>query len=157
MAVERRRAVRVLLLDPDGRVLLLHGTDPAAPGADWWITPGGGIEPGESPAEAARRELGEEIGLTEVEWGPLVAYGMVRFSFRGRDYEQEQSFHLARTGRGEVSLRQSGAEEHALLLAVRWWTVGELRTTGDTVYPLGLAALVERVLTEGPPEPPVRL
>ncbi|RKE21374.1 NUDIX hydrolase [Streptomyces sp. TLI_171] len=157
MSVERRRAVRVLLLDPVGRVLLLHGTDPATPGTDWWITPGGGIEPGESPAEAAGRELAEEIGLAGVEWGPLIAYGTVRFSFRGRDYEQEQLFHLARTTRTEVSLTESGADEHALLLAARWWTMGELRTTGETIYPRQLAALVEQVLTEGPPEPPVRL
>lgn len=157
MAAERRRAVRVVLLDPDGRVLLLHGTDPAAPGVEWWITPGGGIEPGESPAEAARRELAEETGLTDVEWGPLIAYGTVEFSFRGRDYEQEQRFHLARTTRTEVSLTPCGADEHALLLAARWWTVGELSTTGDTVYPRELAGLVEHVLTEGPPEPPLRL
>ncbi|BAJ30975.1 hypothetical protein KSE_51970 [Kitasatospora setae KM-6054] len=138
-------------------MLLLRGTDPAEPGTTWWITPGGGIEPGESPAEAARRELAEEVGLTDVDWGPLVAYGTVEFSFRGREYRQEQWFRLARTTRTSVSLAGSGADEHALLLAVRWWTAGELRGTEETVHPRGLAALVERVLTEGPPEPPVRL
>ncbi|MEU3495978.1 NUDIX domain-containing protein [Kitasatospora cineracea] len=157
MVVEHRRAVRVLLLDPDGRVLLLHGTDPAEPGTTWWITPGGGIEPGESPAEAARRELAEEIGLTDVDWGPLVAYGTAEFSFRGREYRQEQWFRLARTTRTAVSLVEGGADEHALLLAVRWWTVGELRATRETVHPRGLVELVARVLTEGPPERPVRL
>lgn len=184
MAVLRRRAARVLLLDRSDRVLLLRGLDPAVPGTTWWITPGGGLEPGESVREAALRELAEEIGPAEVELGPVVAYGMVSFSFRGQAYEQEQWFHLARTeaepdafglvdagaagpepattgttgGGGASAGPVSGGDgEHAQLLAARWWTVDELRATAETVYPVGLAELVEQLLTEGPPVPPVRL
>ncbi|WP_234443785.1 NUDIX hydrolase [Streptomyces sp. NRRL B-24484] len=159
-----RRAARVLLLDRSDRVLLLRGLDPAVPGTSWWITPGGGLEPGESVREAALRELAEEIGPAEVELGPVVAYGTVSFSFRGQAYEQEQWFHLARTGAepdafGLVDARAAGPgpDEHALLLAARWWTVEELRDTAETVYPAGLAELVEQLVTEGPPVPPVRL
>lgn len=58
-----RRIATVLLVDREGRLLLqLRGADaPAAPGK--WSFPGGGIEPGEAPEEAARRELLEETGL----------------------------------------------------------------------------------------------
>ncbi|GAA2751415.1 NUDIX domain-containing protein [Kitasatospora cinereorecta] len=157
VTVERRRAVRILLLDERDRLLLLHGLDPAVPGVSWWITPGGGLEPGEGVQDAARRELAEETGLTGVELGPLVAYGTTSFSFRGQEFEQEQWFHLARTGRTEVELAKDGVDEHALLTGARWWTVDELRTTADTVYPAGLAGLIERLLSEGPPVPPVTL
>lgn len=156
-AVERRRAVRVLLLDAADRILLLHGFDPAVPGVTWWITPGGGMEAGEDAVAAARRELAEETGLTGVEIGPLVAYGMTAFSFRGQEFEQEQWFHLARTVRTDVEPTGGGADEHAVLTAARWWTVDDLRTTGETVYPAGLADLVERLLSGGPPVPPVTL
>ena len=53
-----RRAVRVLLLDEADRVLLVRFHDGER---SWWCTPGGGIEPGESAVEAARRELHEEL------------------------------------------------------------------------------------------------
>ena len=47
-----RNAARVLLIDPGGRLLLVHGGDPADPSAgSWWFTPGGGMEPGESAEE----------------------------------------------------------------------------------------------------------
>ncbi len=154
---ERRRAARVLLLDEQDRVLLLRGFDPAVPEVTWWITPGGGLEPGEGLHEAARRELVEETGLREVLWGPVVAYGTVSFSFRGQGFKQDQWFLLARTTGGEAVTSAAGAEEHAALLDARWWTVAELRHTADTVYPVGLAGFLERLLTDGPPVTPVRL
>jgi ADP-ribose pyrophosphatase YjhB (NUDIX family) len=53
--VIERVAARVVLLDRAGRVLLFRGCDPWQPAAGiWWITPGGGVEPGESLEQAAR-------------------------------------------------------------------------------------------------------
>jgi 8-oxo-dGTP diphosphatase len=59
-----RRVAGVMLIDRQGRILLQHRSidAPASPGQ--WSYPGGGIEEGEEPEEAARRELLEESGLT---------------------------------------------------------------------------------------------
>ncbi|MER8187428.1 NUDIX domain-containing protein [Kitasatospora sp. NPDC094015] len=157
MAVVKRRAVRVLLLDGQGRILLLHGLDPAVPGVSWWITPGGGVEPGENLRQAALRELAEELEPVEVELGALVAYGTTAFSYQGQEFEQEQWFYLARSSRTDVGPARSGAPEHARLLGLRWWSLAELRVTGETVYPVGLVGLLERIATGGPPVQPVRL
>ena len=57
-----RPAVRIVCLDVSRRVLLLRWRDPSD-GAIVWGLPGGGVNPGESPLDAARRELVEETGL----------------------------------------------------------------------------------------------
>ncbi|OJF15212.1 NUDIX domain-containing protein [Couchioplanes caeruleus] len=57
-----RPAARVVCLDAVDRVLLLHWRDPFD-GSSLWEPPGGGIDAGETPLQAARRELAEETGL----------------------------------------------------------------------------------------------
>jgi TDG/mug DNA glycosylase family protein len=64
-----RESVRALVRDGRDRVLLLRYGDEYG---DWWITPGGGRELGESDEHTLRRELEEEVGLTDFEPGPLL-------------------------------------------------------------------------------------
>jgi len=58
-----RQAARVIVIDEDGRVLLVKFEFPD--GRVVWATVGGGLEAGETHEDAARRELAEEAGL---EW-----------------------------------------------------------------------------------------
>jgi 8-oxo-dGTP pyrophosphatase MutT (NUDIX family) len=64
-----RETVRAAVIDGRGRILLLRYGDEYG---DWWVTPGGGREPGETDDQTLRRELEEEIGLVGFERGPLL-------------------------------------------------------------------------------------
>lgn len=143
----RRRAGRVLVVDAGGRLLLLHGYDPARPGEPYWLTVGGGAAPGESLAQAAARELGEEAGIaaTAADLGEPVFHEEVEFSFDGTRFVQEQDFFLLRVGSPEVSLGGLEAEEAAVIDGYRWWTAAELEATAQSYYPRDLPGLLGRL------------
>lgn len=65
-----RPTARVLLVDEDERVLLFRG-ESDADGSGFWFPTGGGLEPGETPQQAAVREVLEETGQ-RIELGPEV-------------------------------------------------------------------------------------
>jgi 8-oxo-dGTP pyrophosphatase MutT (NUDIX family) len=157
MTVLRRRAARVLLLDPADRILLLHGFDPLVPGRAWWFTPGGGVEDDEDLAEAALREVAEETGIRDVALGPLVARRSSAFSFDGRDYDQDEWYYLARTGTTVLDPSGQTALELRTVDDLRWWSAADLTATAETVYPEGLAPLLASLLDVGAPDAPVRL
>lgn len=60
--------VSVVLQDDQGRWLLQRRSD-----SGLWGLPGGGLEPGETFLEAARRELEEETGLKDVPLTPMMS------------------------------------------------------------------------------------
>ncbi|MER5531288.1 NUDIX hydrolase [Streptomyces sp. NPDC002677] len=155
-----RKVARVVLLDPDDRILLLHGHEPDDPADDWWFTPGGGLEGDETREQAALRELAEETGITDVELGPLLWRRMCSFPFAGRRWDQDEWYYLARTAHTfEVKPEATGLTEleRRSVVGARWWTCRELTRAHETVYPTRLAELFRRLLDEGPPVRPVTL
>lgn len=152
-----RPTARVMLLDADNRVLLfrcvrdhdLHPERPTdlAPPRVFWITPGGGVEPGESFAEAAARELWEETGIGEAEFGPVV-FERASLVLRDEPIPRNEQIFVAWTGVTEVSLDNQEDGEGAGSDGFRWWTVGELLETDEVVYPEGFVARVREVVAE---------
>jgi len=145
--VLEREAVRVILVDEAGRVLLIEAHDPARPDLGWyWFTPGGGLEPGESETDCAVREVLEETGLrlNPEDLGPVVHDQVIEYGFEGSLVRQHQVFLLHRVEAFYVDTRGWDAAEVRSQRKVRWWTTEELSGTNEAVYPDNLLELITR-------------
>jgi ADP-ribose pyrophosphatase YjhB (NUDIX family) len=154
---ELRKVARVVLLDPQDRILLMHGYEPEDPADRWWFTPGGGLEGDETRQEAALRELAEETGITEVELGPVLWRRTCSFPFDGRRWDQDEWYFLARTAQTVTAPHGLTELEQRSVAGLRWWTYAELSAARETVYPTRLAELLRTLFDEGPPSAPVVL
>jgi 8-oxo-dGTP pyrophosphatase MutT (NUDIX family) len=129
----------VVVLDQHGHTLLLEARDPADDTkGTWWEIPGGGIEPGESSAEAARRELFEETGIRDAEIGPCVWTQHARFTFAGWRFDQHEHVHVAWTDHIDLATLRPGGLEALEALAFgtnRWWELDDLLASDDAVLP----------------------
>lgn len=150
----RRRAMRVLLVDGDDRLLLFRDSDPGLePAPVFWITPGGGVDPGESDVEAAVREVAEETGLAiggADLVGPL-AERVVVHGYSDVVTTQDELFWFVRCEAFEVSTAGHTEVELATMTGHRWWTRAELESTTEDVWPRDLLRIWAHVPSEAAP------
>jgi len=134
-----RVAVRALVIDDDGRTLLVQYRRPVGD-ETWWGTPGGGVDPGETDEQALARELREEIGLHEFELGPELYQHVGEFPWARQLFRQVNKTYLVRVRehepRATVDLSAEGVAD------VRWWSRSELEATDAQFAP---PDLLERV------------
>jgi ADP-ribose pyrophosphatase YjhB (NUDIX family) len=137
-----RRAARVILLDPDDRVLLMRYDD-GPPNGRHWSTPGGGLNAGEEYPAAALRELEEETGWSDVRLIGEVVRRSFEMNYGGRTVRQVERLYLARTDQACRAIR--GVEAmHAAdgIAAWRWWTLAELEATDEEIWPADLLNII---------------
>jgi 8-oxo-dGTP pyrophosphatase MutT (NUDIX family) len=142
-----RYAGRVIVLDPADRVLLFRYDD-APPNGRHWATPGGGLELGEDHHAGARRELAEETGWDDVQVRAGAVYDRwLTMGYGDRIVRQNERFFLAQVTVERRPLGDVAAMHvHDGIRASRWWTLGELDATAETVWPEGLADLIRSLL-----------
>ena len=136
-------------IDEQGRVLLLHGFDPARPDEPFWFTIGGAAEDGETLQEAAVRELHEEVGIRA---GGRPAHRTVRHQ------HDRVLLHRVRRHPGPDVLRDPGGPRTGQSRTSTWkrwrrpprWVTGggaprRLEATDEVVFPEDLAGIVRKI------------
>ena len=155
-----RPTARVLVLRPDGRVLLFGArlADLATPPGPvlYWYTPGGAIEPGETVRQAAVRELAEEIGL-DVDPAALEGPVWLRRAvgpLLGEPVDARETYFALRGVVHEVDVTGQTELEAYEDQPYRWWSAAEIAASSESFVPEELAAELPALLGgpwSGPP------
>lgn len=140
-----RATARVLVFDDRDRLLLLRIEDPRARDPLFWITPGGGLDSGESFEAGAARELWEETGIV-APVGPPIWSRRRLGTFDGIAYDVDERFFVVRVDTATIAAGNLTKEEREVLTGYRWWTLDELLAPPEALAPLPVAELVAPLL-----------
>jgi 8-oxo-dGTP diphosphatase len=148
MPFRRRPASRLLVINANYKVLLFRFVHEhnALAGTNFWATPGGAVEDNESLADAARRELWKETGISISTTGYEIATR--EFVLPLADGERviaEEHFFPIRIDEQALSCEYRTAQERVVISYHRWWSLEELRTTCEKIFPEDLVTILSGI------------
>ena len=149
-----RNTVRGILITAEREILMMQMAFPWCTGLVW-ILPGGGIEEGESPETALRREIIEETGHRNIR---IIGEAWHQdFLVHARQTRLHQRFFMVHTSRFEPVPTDLSQAEMDWVRAFRWWPIKDLKESTEDFEPAEIGVEVEKLLEFGPVDPPRRL
>jgi len=152
--MRERPTVRVLLIRPDNRLLLIRYEDPRVlpKFRHFWATVGGAVEPDETVEQAAVREIEEETGLRDVNLGPVVWYGEPVIPINDEPIQFREYYIVAHVDDAPLSNDKWTELERSTIREMRWWTPAEIAASKDRIFPFVLADWLPEILNGNYPD-----
>jgi 8-oxo-dGTP pyrophosphatase MutT (NUDIX family) len=148
-SMRERKASRLLVINPSQEVLLfrfVHKDGPLA-GQNYWATPGGGVEAGETFEVAAIRELREETGIkVDTVAAPIADRKVPLMLPCGETVLAIEQYYVVHAPDEALSKAEWTAHETQVMADHRWWSANALRSTEETVWP---QSLIDMLVKEG--------
>ncbi|KWS16843.1 DNA mismatch repair protein MutT [Pseudomonas syringae pv. syringae] len=145
--MRERKSSRLLIVSPSMRLLLFRfqHTTGALAGSNYWATPGGGVEDGETYEAAAIRELREETGIKVNSIAEHIANR--RFPMMLPDGETVMAverYYVVHAQSQVVSRSEWTAQETQVMKEHHWWSANELNSTMEIIKPDDLVRTLEK-------------
>lgn len=113
------------------------------------------MDPGETSAQAAHREIIEETGITDFELGPCIWTQECQFTFAGYLFDSQEWIHVAWCDGGEYAPKGLEYFEALAFRGARWWDLGDLLESAEPVLPPRLREFISPIAAGQLPDRPV--
>lgn len=131
-----RKSSRAIVLNKKNEIFLFqYMFDYLEDSKAIWITPGGGLEEGESFEDALKRELFEELGVQIKEKCPEVYYRNPIYAMKnGEKVQSVEKFFLVMLEDEEFSSECWTESEKKRMLAGKWWSTEEIERSEEEFF-----------------------
>lgn len=142
-----RMSSRAIILNKNNEIFLFqYNFDYFANGNVVWITPGGGLEDGESFEMALKREVFEELGIQLNQCYKQIYYRNPIYYLKNGEIAQcEERFYLVYLDREEFSYNNWTESERKRMLYGKWWSIDKIQQSGDEFFSSDLINILEKL------------
>ena len=151
-----RRRASALLISPENRLFLFKFEFAFLDhGKSIWVTPGGGIEEGETFEIGLQRELFEELGLDVTIAKPHMYFRKMPFiSKSGEEFISDERYYVVKVPDEKVLFENMSAGERRLTKDGKWWSIDDIRSSCEEFFTDDLDMVLEDIFLNKLPVAP---